>query len=230
MNYSEIFTRYGKSALAGSVMGLFGVSLCGAKTHYWCWGAEYQHSHDDKVLEKILDAIERGNGISEIIQHAVPDCFQQHADDLYSVSLQQQETKWTYTKSFIGNQVAFIATAIFGALFHDFIGKDLTVEINELFNTDISSYIVDACAIGTLSVPIFCSVVFYASAFDCKRFIKDINTPYFNNNVIIQAFILGVTAGLGAYCGDKVDEETSDEQADILDALESYNQINAITD
>jgi hypothetical protein len=42
MTYSENLIRYGKSALAGAFMSLFGVALCGAKTKRWIYGTECQ--------------------------------------------------------------------------------------------------------------------------------------------------------------------------------------------
>ena len=113
-----------------------------------------------------------------------------------------------------------------GALFHEYLGKNLTKTINDKLHSDITPYLVDAAVIGSASTGIFSAYQLY------DRYSKDIKNENFDSNKflitsiylfldsVIQGFLIGTAAGLGAYFGD----ETNDD----ITNFDSYDEIQPV--
>ncbi len=128
--------------------------------------------------------------------------------DKYNVPLKVNSAwtgEWfTIPKSFLNNNILSIPTALLGAAYHDYFGRDIADKFNEYFNTDISSYILDGVSFAILAF--VCDIVMH------EDYISKLD-PFFPLAMcIIQGFVVGCTAAFGAYCGDETPKvQTHDE-------------------
>ena len=113
------------------------------------------------------------------------------------------DENWTFPKAFLSNNIACIPTAMLGAAYHDYFGKDVAQKFNDYFKTDVSPYILDGAVFGSLVL--FCGIPMIASE-------KEIDKTFILSTFIIQGFVLGYTAAFGAYFGD---EEVSQQNEEL---------------
>jgi hypothetical protein len=109
---------------------------------------------------------------------------------------------WNVPKAFLINNAVCISTSLLGAAFHDHVGKDLTVTINDHFQSDLSPYLVNAGVfgiIGTLGMGI--NLRFFAQPIN-KQTLNNFTKPWIYSQSLIEGFVIGAAAGLGAYFGD----------------------------
>jgi hypothetical protein len=211
--------NYFKSALAGFGMSFIGTSLCGAKM-----GEYLLHSIDDHKNSKFLKNLLL-NGVKDFVDSdgnkknhiIVPENLKnyiiQYQDDSYGISDEFSNTlkpydawcgsQWTFPKAFVKNNIACIPTAILGAAYHDYFGKDVAQKFNDYFKTDVSPYILDGAVFGSLVL--FCGIPAIALE-------NEIDKTFILSTFMIQGFVLGCTAAFGAYFGD---EEVSPQNEEL---------------
>ncbi len=103
--------------------------------------------------------------------------------------------EWNIPETFLQNNLWSTPTALLGAAYHDYFGRDVADKFNKYFNTDISPYILDGVPFAILAF--VCDIVMH------KDYISKLD-PFFPLAMgIIQGFVVGCTAALGAYCGDE---------------------------
>jgi hypothetical protein len=230
--------NYLKSALAGFGMSFIGTALCGAKV-----GLCLTHSYDlytELLFYRNNIAIYGGEKrFYATLKQQVSNnesYYEQKGDygNKYELNLANippspffnpwtsNEGAWnickaefTFQKSFLQNNCWSIPTALLGAAYHDYFGRDVADKFNKYFNTDISPYILDGAVFGAISTLIMLPLPI---AFRQDLFFK-------LSMCTIQGFLVGCTASLGAYCGDETpkieahDELTQNEEIEDIDFI-----------
>ncbi len=127
---------------------------------------------------------------------------------------------WNIPASFITNNIWSIPTARLGAAYHDNFGRSATDKFNKFFNTDISPYILDGIPFAILGS---LGMTAYLNSISNVKFGFDKPWVYFT--AIMEGYLIGCTAALGAYCGDETpkiethDELTANEEIQDIDFI-----------
>lgn len=214
--------NYFKSALAGFGMSFIGTSLCGAKTGARLWFSPSARRNSEFLKLLLKENVESRyfSFDPEDYQYFIhiPKELNQYIEaDIkngsYSITAEFSRFKpydawcgdqsWTFPKSFRANNIVCIPTAMLGAAYHDYFGKDVSQKFNDYFKTDVSPYILDGAVFGSLVL--FCGIPLIALE-------EEIDKTFILSMAIIQGFVLGCTAAFGAYFGD---EEVSPQNEEL---------------
>ena len=227
--------NYWKSALAGFGMSFIGTALCGAKV-----GTVQYESFEGKVKTSVLNRLvnfdSKGTptidmeAYNRLNDYQLTHCntgnayklnfdnfeFVEYSNDYlpkHNFWYDKNMQHWSVAEAFLINNVLCIPSALLGAAFHDYYGKDLTKDINDYFKSDISPYLVDGAVFGGIGIVGMMLTIPYQA----NNIVNDLTEPWIYSLSLIEGFVIGAAAGFGAYFGDETTDKPYDEDSTYLD-------------
>lgn len=226
--------NYLKSAIAGFAMSFIGTALCGAKVgtgHYMgYYGKIQKHLYElifnyDLTATPVQKLYRKYNLKFDTNKDGIIDRINWKDfkyDKYYNTYLKPTEKNywfnkddWSVAEAFLLNNLASIPISLLGALFHDKVGRDLTPQINEAFDIDISPYLVTGGVFGGAVAVVFGIGLLIGN----EPRINDLTQPWIYSLSIIEGFVYGATAMAGAYFGDEDNDNANNDNSDFIEEV-----------